>query len=469
MLINQPAAFVNDFIEALNENLAELKPSAKLTAIQGKWVGFCLMGILMLNAINWAKFERAGLGTYKMSALSWMFRHSKIAWELLLIASVMLLLKKHGITRGTIVFDESDRSRSKKTPLIHKTYTQKDKATGGYVNGQTVVLLLLVTETLTFPVGFSFYKPDPAVSAWKKKDKRLKKEGVAKKDRPAEPARNPEYPLKSDIALELLQSFREGFPEIKVNAVLADALYGTADFMDKASQVSGKIQVVSQLRSNQKIKHRGKELNLSTYFNKHNQGVAQTFSIRGGKPMIGTVSSARLHVNAHGQKRFVIALKYEGETDYRYLVATDMTWRTIDIIQAYTLRWLVEVFFEDWKLYEGWGQEAKQLGEEGSSRSLILSLLFDHCLLFHPEQTACIENKQPINTVGSLLRRLQMEALLETIADLLFSANDIAEKLQELVTKIQTVFRLMPSGKHMSGRDLGRLEPTPSLLYRATG
>ncbi len=30
-----------------------------------------------------------------------------------------------------------------------------------------------------------------------------------------------------------------------------------------------------------------------------------------------------------------------------------------------------------------------------------------------------------MNTVGSLLRRLQMEALLETIADLLSSAGDI--------------------------------------------
>nr|WP_230988042.1 hypothetical protein [Bathymodiolus japonicus methanotrophic gill symbiont] len=66
-------------------------------------------------------------------------------------------------------------------------------------------------------------------------------------------------------------------------------------------------------------------------------------------------------VSSHSKKRFVIALKYEGENDYRYLVATDLTWRTQDIIQAYTLRWLIEVFFEDWKLYEGWGREAKQL------------------------------------------------------------------------------------------------------------
>ena len=55
------------------------------------------------------------------------------------------------------------------------------------------------------------------------------------------------------------------------------------------------------------------------------------------------VGSARLAVCAHGKRRFVIALKYPGETEYRYLVATDLSWRTLDIVQAYTLRWLVEI------------------------------------------------------------------------------------------------------------------------------
>ena len=36
-------------------------------------------------------------------------------------------------------------------------------------------------------------------------------------------------------------------------------------------------------------------------------------------------------------------MKYEGETEYRYLVATDLTWRLTDIATAYTLRWLVGV------------------------------------------------------------------------------------------------------------------------------
>jgi hypothetical protein len=190
--------------------------------------------------------------------------------------------------------------------------------------------------------------------------------------------------------------------------------------------------------------------------------------VRGGKDVNATVSSARLKVTAHGKKRFVVALKYEGEGDYRYLVATDMTWRTMDIIQAYTLRWLVEVFFEDWKLYEGWGREAKQLDEEGSSRGLILSLLLDHCLLLHPEQTARIENKLPAYTVGSLQRKSQMDVLLEFIKTLLEHQNP-AEKLKELAVLVDDVFQLMPSGKHRVGRDLGHIELTASLQYRVAG
>jgi len=29
----------------------------------------------------------------------------------------------------------------------------------------------------------------------------------------------------------------------------------------------------------------------------------------------------------------------------------------------------IEVFFEDWKLYEGWGREAKQLDEEDQAEA----------------------------------------------------------------------------------------------------
>ncbi|MDD1630870.1 MAG: hypothetical protein LUP91_01540 [Methylococcaceae bacterium] len=49
-----------------------------------------------------------------------------------------------------------------------------------------------------------------------------------------------------------------------------------------------------------------------------------TLRVRGGMEIKATVSSARLKVVAKGKKRFVAALKYDRESDCRYLVATDI-------------------------------------------------------------------------------------------------------------------------------------------------
>jgi hypothetical protein len=46
---------------------------------------------------------------------------------------------------------------------IHKLHKIKDKKTGGYLLGQSLVLLLFVSEKITFPIGFAFYAPDPAI------------------------------------------------------------------------------------------------------------------------------------------------------------------------------------------------------------------------------------------------------------------------------------------------------------------
>ena len=66
----------------------------------------------------------------------------------------------HAITEGVLVLDESDWARPKRTKRIYGAHKQKHKVSGGYVNGQTLVLLLLVTQMITLPVGFAFYRPD---------------------------------------------------------------------------------------------------------------------------------------------------------------------------------------------------------------------------------------------------------------------------------------------------------------------
>jgi hypothetical protein len=135
----------------------------------------------------------------------------------------------------------------------------------------------------------------------------------------------------------------------------------------------------------------------------------------------GVGYSTRVYVCSHKTKRFVVALKYEGEETSRDLIASDLSWRTLDLVQGQTLRWLVEVFMQDWTSYEGWSQLAKQPGEEGARHSVILSLLVDHSLFVHPDQQTQLKNNLPAYTVRSLRANAQVACLVEVIDDLVSS------------------------------------------------
>jgi hypothetical protein len=52
------------------------------------------------------------------------------------------------------------------------------------------------------------------------------------------------------------------------------------------------------------------------------------------------------------------------------------------------------------------------------------------------------------------------------IEDLLTSENS-REKFDQFAGAVKEVFQLNSSKKHINGKPLGRLEPTPSLIYKA--
>jgi len=465
MFFREKLPFIEEFITELDQALRDHSPEGKgLTRKQKGFLSFCLMGILVTNSVCWARFERASLGDYAVGALSWMFRHAPIPWNLLLHMGIRIIFRKYNIKNGVLVTDDTDHKRSKVTSRIHRAYKVFDKKTNGYFNGQTIVFLILVSESITIPVGFAFYSPDPVLKAWKKEDKRLLALGVAKNCRPPEPPRNPEHPTKEKLAITLMEDFARYHPKIKVKSVNGDNHYSTASFMDRAKQLFGG-QALGTIKANQKVRSRGKNIGVSEYF-EQNPPIKQKLRIRGGEEVEVFVASARLYVPSHGKKRFVIALRYSEQDEFTYVCAAELTWRTMDILETWTLRWLVEVLIEDFKEYEGWGQLAKQQGAEGSSRGLVLSLLCDLALFLHPSQEACIENKRPAFTVGSLLRKARTQALLLFLKTLV-ACEEGHRKLEQLAQKIEEVFELKPSTKHMSGRKLGRMEPTPSLKRRA--
>ncbi len=149
MLLSTPLPFVENFINELDKGLKIYEPKLGLSRIQRGWLGFCLMGIILTNSVCWARFERASLGKYKVGALSWMFRQAKLSWELMLQVGVGIVLRQHDISEGVLSTDDSDHWRTKKTKRIYKAHKIKDKSSGGYINGQTIVSQLCC-QLLTF-------------------------------------------------------------------------------------------------------------------------------------------------------------------------------------------------------------------------------------------------------------------------------------------------------------------------------
>jgi hypothetical protein len=159
MVIGKPAPFVSALVNAVDAAIRTHQPQHALSGTQRTWLAFCLTAVLVTNSICWARFAHTSLGTYTMAALSWLFRHSKIPWEHLLVASMRVILRHHGITAGPLVVDDTDNPRSKSAKALAYLYTLRDKASGGYLWGQSLVLRVLVTPKISLPVGVVFYQP----------------------------------------------------------------------------------------------------------------------------------------------------------------------------------------------------------------------------------------------------------------------------------------------------------------------
>ena len=135
MVIGKPAPFVSAFVDAVDAAIRTQQPQHAMSATQRTWLAFCITAVLVTNSICWARFARASLGTCAMAALSWMFRHSKMPWDHLLVASVRVILRHHGITSGSLIVDDTDNPRSKSAKTLAHLYKLRDKESGGYLSG----------------------------------------------------------------------------------------------------------------------------------------------------------------------------------------------------------------------------------------------------------------------------------------------------------------------------------------------
>ena len=273
---------------------------------------------------------------------------------------------------------------------------------GAISGGQSLVFLVLVTPKISIPVGFTCYQPAPRLQCLVQTGKGPQKARCPQTATPPETtspsALSPQTTTGPALACAIQRwtirasactvswRMRSIAPRLLSMAPRPFSAGCKSSRKHGAIRISGCISASSTSPIILPLIPAPRRLSASG-------------AVTSGSPWSGR---ARLYVCSHQTKRFIVAIKYEEEETYRYLMASDLTRRTLDIVQGHSLRWLVEVFVQDWKGHEGWAQLTKQPGEEGARRSVILSLLVDHALFVHPAQEAQLKNNLPAYTVGSL-------------------------------------------------------------------
>jgi hypothetical protein len=154
------------------------------------------------------------------------------------------------------------------------------------------------------PVGVVFSPPAPELSAWDKTAKILKTPGGPARQRPRTPAPNPPYPSKEHLALRFLASFQAQQPAIRLHAVMADALSGTATFVDGASALFRGVPGLSHRRSPQHMRVGPRHQPIADSCATH-PGTPYAIRLRGGGEVVAMGGSARWYGCAHQTKRFI--------------------------------------------------------------------------------------------------------------------------------------------------------------------
>ena len=80
MFIRSPLPFVTEFVDELNNALAQHQPGTRLSKLQCLWVSFCLTGILMTNTV-WPSSTEAATRPNKEhhDSLEFPFSHLTLA------------------------------------------------------------------------------------------------------------------------------------------------------------------------------------------------------------------------------------------------------------------------------------------------------------------------------------------------------------------------------------------------------
>lgn len=463
---------VSDYIQEIKLNMKIFEET--LSNPQMRILSLILLGIAVCNGVCWAKIERFSLRGLSKASCSYFIHHCPLAWAVLLQAAVLKIIKDYEIKKVTLVVDDTNLPRCKLVRALFGVFKTRDKETGGYINAQNLVVLSVVALGVTFPIAFSFYRPDPKVTLYKRELKKAKQKKLPKEQYPKKVERRKNYPTQQEIFLKLLAKVQEFFQKVekkcgiavKVSHIVGDNGYVSGKTVRIIEKTFPNSIFVGRMKNSQCVfdKKLKSMKNVEKAFEKWS--TQKIFIELRGELIEIEYASARLFVKSFSRKVHVIALRFSDTKEFRYIFGNNLSFRAEDIIKIFSRRWLIEVVFQDEKRYIGRGQKACQQGADGAAKVVFLSLLTDLLLLSHPQQIAQFRAHQPLYTAGTICSLLQIESLKNSIENAILEDENPLEALKQLFKRIEGAMDFRFSKKHLSLPSFPDIEPSPALQKR---
>jgi SRSO17 transposase len=256
---------------------------------------------------------------------------------------------RRGETVYLIVDDSGKRKRGKHMEAVGWI---RDAATGKSVRGHLYVAAVLQCRGVTIPWGVRLYvkKPD------------CRKLGLP-------------FRKTTELAADLIGEFTP--PEGVKVVVLFDSYY-LCKTVVKACRAKG-FRFASTLKANRNLFRGGRKLKAGTYAYRAWQRGSKK-AVRRGNATYQLVDAGWMAVGDLGSLHVVFSRK-QGEKKVLGIVSDDPELSARQVVETYTHRWAIEVFFKDVKQHLGLGQY-----QNGSWRAAVTHLhlvCFAYALLTH--------------------------------------------------------------------------------------
>lgn len=342
-------------IKRLPKNITSLLLDLEMIFDDYQWLHFqSLLVSLLLTPFKPTLCGMAkvlGFGTHRSKHNAFIINSSAIIGKALQFYASMILslLKKNG---EPIYFIFDDTTNKKTGKHIDGAFKYFDHLSKTYIKGHQIVCSILVYRGIIIPYYFDVYIPENQCS----------KLGI-------------KFRKKTDIALDQLKSFE---PDCNQKTfVLADTYYATKQIMNYCRLK--KQHFVSTLKFNRIIKVNGHQTNVRKYL-KH---TIKRFK-SGRKVKLGSityrVASRKAELKTGGAVKLVFT-KHPTHRTAMVLVTTSTALPVYEIMQAYRLRWNIEVFFKMSKQYLGFnGYHSRDIG---AIKSRIALSMLSYNLLTH--------------------------------------------------------------------------------------